>query len=178
MAWEATISRMGGAHFMYLKSPDEASSTPSKEGIGAEVKIAKHMVNVLGTFNIGTNEGLEQEEEMIELEVRAIVDAVLELADGDPSNGMIKAVERGLLDGVFSPWVHVENRLLTVRDREGAYRYLDHGSLPLPEKVIRFHKARIEARCAATGARADIDMVTEDLYHLARPVGSHIFSKL
>ena len=178
MGWEAAVSRMGGAHFMYLKSPDEASSTPSKEGIGAEVKIAKHMLNILGNFDIGRSESMAEEEEMIELEVRAIVDAVLELADGDPSNGMIAAVERGILDGVFSPWVHVKNRLLTVRDLDGAYRYLDHGALPLPAKVLKYHQDRIAARCAATGRKADIDMVTEDLYHLARPVGSHVFNKL
>ncbi|MDB5857189.1 MAG: hypothetical protein JWQ76_878 [Ramlibacter sp.] len=178
MAWEATISRMGGAHFMYLKSPDEASSTPSREGIGAEVKIAKHMCNVLGSFSLGMTDSMKEEEAMLDLEVRAIVDAVLEIGDGDPSNGMIKAVERGVLDAVFSPWVHVKNRLLTVRDREGAYRYLDHGNLPLPAAVLRFHKAKIEARSKADNKKADIDMVTEDLYHLARPVGTHVFSKL
>jgi len=177
MAWEAAVSRMGGAHFMYLKSPDEASSTPSMEGIGAEVKIAKHMINILGSFRLGSSGGVAEEEAMIDLEVRAIVDAVLDLADGDPSNGMIKAVERGILDAVFSPWIHVKNRLLTVRDADGAYRYLDHGALPLPEAVVRFHKAKIAAR-SRTGSRADIDMVTEDLYHLARPVGTHVFSKL
>ena len=178
MAWEATISRIGGAHFMYLKSPDEASSTPSKEGIGAEVKIAKHMINVLGSFNIGSTDAMQEEEAMMELEVRAIVDAVLDLAHGDPSNGMIKAVERGILDAIFSPWVHVKNRLLTVRDNEGAYRYLDHGGLPLPEKVLRYNQSKIDQRSKTIGKRADIDMVTEDLYHLAQPVGSHIFSKL
>lgn len=178
MAWEAAVTRMAGAHFVYLKSPDEAASTPSREGIGAEVKIAKHMLNILGTYKLGTTSAMREEEEMIELEVRAIVDAVLELADGDPSNGMIKAVERGVLDGVFSPWIHVKNRLLTVRDLEGAYRYLDHGGLPLPERVVRYHRAKIDERSKQSGKPADIDMVTEDLYYLARPVGSHVFSNL
>ncbi len=178
MAWEAAVTRMSGAQFMYLKSPDEAASTPSREAIGAEVKIAKHMLNILGTFTLQTTPAIREEEEMIELEVRAIVDATLDLADGDPSNGMIKAVERGILDGVFSPWVHVKNRLLTVRDLEGAYRYLDHGAMPLPRQVVEYHKAKIAERCKASGKAADIDMVTEDLYHLARPVGTHVFSKL
>jgi methylaspartate mutase epsilon subunit len=178
MAWEAAVSRMGGAHFVYLKSPDEASSTPSKEGIGAEVKIAKHMINILGSFSLGMSDAMQEEEAMLEMEVRAIVDAVLDLSDGDPSNGMIKAVERGILDAVFSPWVHVKNRLLTVRDNEGAYRYLDHGGLPLPAAVLRYNQSKIDARSSATGRKADIDMVTEDIYHLARPLGSHIFSKL
>ena len=178
MAWEAAVSRMGGAHFIYLKSPDEAASTPSMEGIGAEVKIAKHMMNILGDFTLKANDAMAEEEAMIELEVRSIVDTVLGLADGDPSNGMIKAVERGILDGVFCPWVHVKNRVLTVRDAEGAYRYLDHGGLPIPAEVLRFHKAKIDERCRNTGRNADLDMVTEDLYHLAQPVGSHIFSRL
>ena len=178
MAWEAAVTRMAGAQFMYLKSPDEAASTPSREAIGAEVKIAKHMLNILGTFTLQTTDAMREEEEMIELEVRAIVDATLDLADGDAANGMIKAVERGVLDGVFSPWVHVKNRLLTVRDLEGAYRYLDHGALPLPRRVVDYHNAKIAERCKRSGRKADIDMVTEDLYHLARPVGTHVFSKL
>jgi methylaspartate mutase epsilon subunit len=102
----------------------------------------------------------------------------LELADGDPSNGMIKAVERGILDAVFSPWIHAKNRLLTVRDLQGAYRYLDHGALPLPKQVIAYHKAKINERCRSTGQTANMDMVTEDLYYLARPIGTHVFSKL
>lgn len=178
MAWEAAVSRMGGAQFAYLKSPDEAASTPSMEGIGAEVKIAKHMFNILGRYSIGTTSAMQEEEAMIELEVRAIVDTVLGLADGDPSNGMIKAVERGTLDGVFCPWVHVRNRVLTVRDHHGAYRYLDHGGLPLPKEVVDYHRRKIDERCRATGKKADIDMVTADLYHLARGVGTHVFSKL
>ncbi len=178
MAWEAAITRMSGAQFMYLKSPDEAASTPSREAIGAEVKIAKHMINILGSFKLESTPSMREEEEMIELEVRAIVDATLELADGDPSNGMIKAVERGILDAVFSPWIHAKNRLLTVRDLQGAYRYLDHGALPLPKQVIAYHKAKINERCRSTGQTANMDMVTEDLYYLARPIGTHVFSKL
>lgn len=178
MAWEAAVSRMGGAHFMYLKSPDEAASTPSKEGIGAEVKIAKQMMNVLGDYKLGTTDSMHEEEEMLELEVRSVVEAVLGLSDGDPSNGMIMAVERGMLDAVFSPWVHTKNRLLTVRDCDGAYRYLDHGGLPLPAKVVAYHRSKIDQRCKRDGAVAGIDMVTEDLYYLSRPAGSHVFSKL
>lgn len=178
MAWETAVTRMAGAHFIYLKSPDEASSTPSKEAIGAEVKIAKHMLNILGSFKLEQTPAMQEEEEMIELEVRAIVDATLELGKGDVSNGMIRAVERGVLDGVFCPWIHVKNRLLTVRDRDGAYRYLDHGAMPLPDRVIQFHKGKIEERSRHSGKPANIDMVTEDLYHLAQPVGTHVFDKL
>jgi len=135
-------------------------------------------MNILGSFTLQSSPAMREEEEMIELEVRAIVDATLDLAGGDPSNGMIKAVERGILDGVFSPWIHVKNRLLTVRDLDGAYRYLDHGAMPLPRQVVDYHKAKIAERCKASGKVADMDMVTEDLYHLARPVGTHVFSKL
>ncbi|MDP3137380.1 MAG: hypothetical protein Q8N17_13750 [Burkholderiaceae bacterium] len=178
MAWEAAIGRMGGAHFIYLKSPDEAASTPSREGIGAEVKIARHMLNVMGTFTLGASDAMQEEEAMLEMEVRAIVDAVLDLGDGDPGVGMVKAVERGVLDAVFSPWDHARNRLLTVRDNEGGYRYLDHGNLPLPAAVLRYNQSKIDARVRSSGKKADIDMVTEDLYHLARTVGSHHFNNL
>jgi len=178
MAWEAAVTRMAGAQFLYLKSPDEASSTPSREAIGAEVKIAKHMLNILGDFKLETTAAMEEEEEMVELEVRAIVDTTLDFANGDPSNGMIRAVEHGVLDAVFSPWVFVKNRLLTVRDVDGAYRYLDHGAMPLPERVVNYHKSKIEQRSRKSGMKPDIDMVTKDLYSLARPVGSHVFSKL
>ena len=67
MAWETAVTRMAGGDFLYLKSPDEASSTPSKEAIGAEVKIAKHMLNILGSFRIERTPAMEEEEEMLEL---------------------------------------------------------------------------------------------------------------
>ena len=178
MAWETSVTRMAGAQFIYLKSPDEASSTPSMEAIGAEVKIAKHMLNVLGNFKIGDTAEMAEEQGMVEAEVRAVVDATLDLSHGDVSNGMILGVEKGFLDAVFSPWIHVKNRLLTVRDLDGAYRYLDFGSMPVPKAVTDYHRKKIEQRCRATGKKADIEMVTEDLYHLARPIGSFTFSKL
>lgn len=178
LAWEVSVARMAGAHFCYLKSPDEAASTPGRLAIGGSLKIAKHMLNVLGDFKLQPSEAALEEERIIEMEVRAMVDAALELADGDPSNGTIKAVERGLLDGVFVPWNHAKNRVLTVRDKDGAYRYLDHGALPLPDAVVKYHQARIAQRSQREGRKADIDMVTDDLYYLARQVGSYTFDKL
>ena len=39
-------------------------------------------------------------------------------------------------------------------------------------------KEKIQQRCKQDGVVANIDMVTEDLYYLSRPSGSHVFSKL
>ena len=41
--------------------------------------------------------------------------------------------------------------MLPVRDKNGAIRYLDHGNLPLPKEVVRYHKEKIAERESIDG---------------------------
>jgi methylaspartate mutase epsilon subunit len=80
---------------------------------------------------------------------------------------MVKAVEYGILDCNFSPWIHYKGKVLIVRDKAGALRYLDHGNLPLPKEVIEYHREKIAEREKAENKKADLEMMIRDVYRIS-----------
>jgi len=76
-------------------------------------------------------------------------------------------VEYGILDCNFSPWIYYKGKVLIVRDREGALRYLDHGNIPLPKEVIEYHKEKIAEREKAENKKADLEMMIRDVYRIS-----------
>ena len=79
----------------------------------------------------------------------------------------MKAVEHGILDCNFSPWNHYKGKVLLVRDKEGALRYLDRGNIPLPEEVVEYHREKIRERELAEHKKAGLEMVIRDVYQIS-----------
>jgi methylaspartate mutase epsilon subunit len=92
----------------------------------------------------------------------------LELGDGDPLRGELRAVEAGVLDIPFPAWVHVKGKVLPVRDANGAMRYLDHGNLPFTQEIVRYHREKIRQRERTDGIKADMKMVADDITYLSK----------
>ena len=133
------------------------------------------MLNMLKDHNIdlSTNEGVLNEANMIELEVRAIVDKVLELGDGDPVIGAIKGIDSGVLDHPVSNSKYVKCEVMGVKDYQGAVRYLEFGNLPFSKEIKEFHKQKIAEREKLKGEKVDFDTVISDFLSLsADPVVS------
>jgi methylaspartate mutase epsilon subunit len=116
------------------------------------------------------NDELNLEEEMITQAVKAIVNKVVDLGDGDIAIGQIKAVEYGVIDAAFSPWRYLAKKTLPVRDATGAIRYLQSGNIPLPKEVVKYHKQRVDERKQSTRSKTDIEMVIEDVTRFSRPL--------
>ncbi len=163
IAWNATIPIMGGFPGMILKCQDEAFSTPSKEGMARSVRLARHMLTIMGSQRMPDSEALRQEEAMIELEVRTLVDKCLEIGDGDMALGLCKGVAAGWIDTMVTPWKHNPGKVLLVRDAENAVRYLETGDIPLPAEVKEYHRAKIDKRESKEGRKANMEMVVEDI---------------
>lgn len=172
IAWQAAISVLSGVGCMIVKSLDEAFVTPQKEGNVAAVKMAKQIIDVTKGQRLGESEGVIIEQEMLRKEVRATLNRVLELGDGDVAVGMVKAVQMGVLDGVFSPWLGCKNNVVTVRDKTGAIRYLEYGNVPLPPEVIKYNKEKITEREKATGKKVDMGTVVDDITYLSHSLHS------
>ena len=100
---------------------------------------------------------------MLEKEVRATVDKVIELGDGDLAVGMVRGVDAGVLDTFFSPWKPLKQEVVVVRDNEGAARYLKHGDIPLPVEVVEYHREKIAEREKADSTVADVKMLIGDV---------------
>ena len=170
IAWNAAISVLAGVQVIIPKTADEASAVPTKEAIVSAIKTTRQMLLIMGSQRMPFSEELELEQRMLELEARAVLERVLELGDGDLVVGQIKAVEQGVLDAAFSPWIRLKQKVLPVRDCKGALRYLDHGNIPLPEEVVEYHQQEIAAREKVQKRKADMTMVIDDLIRMSGPL--------
>jgi methylaspartate mutase epsilon subunit len=165
IAWNATITILGGAPGVVLKCQDEARATPTKEGMARSVRLAKHLLKLMGTQRLPDNSELELEKAMIEMEVRALMEACLEVGNGDMAVGMCIGVERGWIDTMLTPWKYNHGKVLVMRDAQNAVRYLDSGNIPLPQEVKDNHRQKISERERKEGRKAGLDMVVEDLQY-------------
>ncbi|MDR3270848.1 MAG: hypothetical protein LBT32_04990 [Peptococcaceae bacterium] len=163
IAWNSIIGIMAGANAIFLKCADEAYGTPTKESMASATKMCKQLIRLLRNQTLPESPELTLEEYMIELEVRAVIDKLFEIGDGDLATGMIKGVDLGFLDTMFSPWRWLKGNVLMVRDARGALRYLDHGNIPVPQEVIAFNKEKIADRERRDNITADLNTLIQDV---------------
>jgi methylaspartate mutase epsilon subunit len=162
LAWNAAVSALAGCNGMFIKSPDEATSTPTAEGFREGIQICAQMARLIAGQRVPDSPDLALEMDMIEAEARAVVDRVFELGDGDVAVGGCKGILTGVLDTMFSPYKYLKGRVKIVRDRNGALRYLDHGNVPLPKEVIGYHRSKIKEREDTEGAKADVNWLIRE----------------
>ncbi|MDY6861714.1 MAG: hypothetical protein SV062_01860 [Thermodesulfobacteriota bacterium] len=159
---------LGNITGFLLKSIEEAWGLPTKEGVATSLHYVFQLLRVMGTQRMPESKELEIEEKMLELEVRSLMERVLDLGDGDIAKGLCMGVEMGLVDTMVTPWKYNKGNVLNIRDAEGCTRYLEKGNLPLPEEVVEFHRQKIAEREKREKRKADIKMVIDDMTFVSR----------
>lgn len=170
LSWNATVSALAGCNGMIIKSPDEATTTPTAEGFREGMHICGQIARLVTGQRLPESEELQLECQMIELEVRAVMDKILELGDGDVARGSCQALLNGVLDTIFSPYRYLKGKVRIVRDRKGALRYLDPGLVPLPREVAEYHRLRIAEREAKEGSTASVQWLIREATWASRPL--------
>ncbi len=168
ISWNSVISTMGHAPGVILKCQDEAFATPTKEGMAASVRLAHHLLALMGTQTLPDSEELRLEEQMIELEVRALLEKCLDAGDGDMAVGMCRGVEACWIDTMLTPWKHNKGHVMVMRDAENAVRYWEPGDIPLPPEVLDYHREKLAGREKKEGRKLDFSMVVSDLQFASR----------
>jgi len=163
IAWNALIDIMGGFTNVVLKCEDEAFATPTKEGMANSVRLARHLVTLLGTQKVPESDKMKLEEKMIEMEVRSMLEKTLEAGDGDIAVGLCKAIEIGWFDTMVSPWKHVKGKVMYIRDAENAVRYFDTGNVPIPKEAKEYNDEKLREREEKQGIKLTFDTVVSDL---------------
>jgi len=162
------IGILGGSTTLTLKCQDEAFATPTKEGMCATVRMARHMKRLLGDLKLPISAEVLEEEKMLELEVRTMMEKCLEAGDGDIALGLCLGVDAGWVSTMISPWKYNKGNVLLMRDSENAMRYYDTGDMPLPKEVKEYHKEKLQSRAKKEGRPLDFDMVVDDLMYASR----------
>jgi len=163
------VAALSKTNAVDLRSIDEAAGVPSKEANSSSYRSAKWLFDVVREQNIEIDvKGVKEEEDITEREVRAIMDKVLELGDGDVVEGTCRAVESGVMDAPWSPNLNIKDKVLGVRDAQGACRYLEFGNLPFPEDIKDFHRQKVAEREKKEGRKADFHTTVRDLWTLSK----------
>jgi methylaspartate mutase epsilon subunit len=169
LCYVSMVGALSKSNAVDLRSIDEGAGVPTKDVNAVSYRAAKWVFDVVREQRIEIDvKDVATEEKVTETEVRAILDRILDLGDGDIVDGTVKAVESGVLDSPWSPNITVKDQVLGVRDARGACRYLEFGNLPIPEEIKEFHRARVAEREKLEGRKADYHTAVKDLWSLSK----------
>jgi len=169
LTYVSMVGALSKSNAVDLRSIDEGAGIPSKDTNTVSYRAAKWIFDIVREQKIEIDiKGIDVEERVTETEVRAILDRIFDLGDGDIVEGTVRAVESGVLDSPWSPNVNVKDQVLGVRDARGACRYLEFGNLPIPDDIKEFHREKIAERENLEGKKADYQMAVKDLWSLSK----------
>jgi methylaspartate mutase epsilon subunit len=169
LCYSAMVAALGPGEAVGLRSIDEGAGIPTKEAHAMSYRAAKWIFDVVRQQNIDLNmEEIDTEERIMELEVRAIMEKILELGEGDVAIGFELAVQSGAYDLPLCGNVNVRSQVLGIRDLRGACRYLDFGNLPLPNEVKEFHREKVREREVTEGHKMDLQRIIDDFWAFSK----------
>jgi len=167
--YTAMVGALGKVEAVSVRTIDEALGIPTEESHALSYESTNWLLNVIRGQKIELNmKEIDEEAAIAELEIRAILDKVLEVGDGDLMVGCLKSVEAGIMDSCFSPNKQVQDRVLGVKDSRGAIRYLEFGNLPFPEEVKKFHREKVREREKSEGRKMDYEVVVQDFWAFSK----------
>lgn len=161
------VAAVAHATLLYVKSVEEGFGVPTPEGNAASVRATRYVLHLLGGQDYwADSKEVQFERELNLLQARAILDAVLDLGEGDPVQGTVRAFEAGVLDEPAAPSRIARGEILVVRDTRGAVRFLDYGNVPIPEEARALERERLAERAARKGSDLGYDDIVADLNHM------------
>ncbi|WP_415395738.1 methylaspartate mutase [Sulfurimonas sp. CS5] len=147
------IAAMVGANKIITKTREEASGIPTKE---ANAKTVANTQYTLGILNGLPNIVDEEEEEILTLEVHAIMEAVF----NDPADTLwrkvFNSIKSGIIDVPFSPHIINRNEMITIRDAKKNIRIIKRGNVPIPDRCFLYEKAQCDLTKDTTSIVNDI----------------------
>lgn len=168
ISWGAAAAVLAKATKVIVKTPHEASGVPTKEANAAGLKATKQLTSMLKDQSFLSIPAVVAESEIIEAEVKCIMDKVEELGKGDIAVGTVAAFEAGVIDVPFAPSRHNAGKVMPARDNTGAIRLLDAGAIPLSKELLAFHQKKLEERGKVENRPVSFQMVIDDVYAISQ----------
>ncbi|ADO82343.1 methylaspartate mutase subunit E [Ilyobacter polytropus] len=164
----SVTAALSGATKVIVKTPHEALGIPTKEANAEGIKATKMVLNLLEGQNISDSEELNAEVDLIKKEVKAIMDKVAELGNGDLAVGTVKAIEQGVIDIPFAPSMYNAGKMLPARDNQGKIRYLEVGNVPFSQKIVDFNKSALEERAEFEEREVGFQLTVDDIFAVSK----------
>lgn len=167
IAYGGTLAAVGGAVSVTTKSTHEAFGIPTPEANAEGLRMTRMAIYLARNIRLDSMPEFQREKELIGKEVRAVVDKILDMGDGDAARGTVRACEAGVLDIPWSPSRSLKSRVLPARDADGYLRILDAGDMPFPKDVLDFHEDRLRERAGREGVPYDHDLAVTSVYEIS-----------
>lgn len=167
IAYGGTLAAIGGAASITTKSTHEAFGIPTPAANADGLRITRMAIYLARRIRLDTMPEFAFECDLIRREVMPVVDKVLEMGDGDPAVGTLRAAEAGVLDIPWSPNRWVKSRIMPARDVDGALRILSPGLMPIPADVLDIHEERLKRRAEREGIPFGDDLAVTSVYELS-----------
>ena len=168
ISWGAATAALAKATKVIVKTPHEAMGIPTKEANAAGLKTTRQTVSMLRDQDLLEKREVLDECEIINAEVRCILDCAYELGEGDFAVGAVRGFEAGILDVPFAPSKLNAGKVMPARDNTGAIRLLECGNLPFTDDLKTFHAERMEERAKAENRTVSFQMVVDDIYAIGK----------
>lgn len=163
ISWGSAAAALSKATKVIVKTPHEAYGVPTKEANACGLKATKQVISMLRDQDLREIPHVVKESEIINAEVKCIMDKVEELGKGDIAIGTVAAFESGILDIPFAPNRYNAGKVLPARDNDGAIRILEMGNLPLSNELKDFHRGKLEERAKFENRQVSLQMVIDDV---------------
>ncbi len=147
------IASLVGADKIITKTRDEAFGIPTKEANAKTVANTQYTLRILnGLPNIVDKE----EEEILEAEVKSIMEAVFNDNADTLWRKVFNSIKNGIIDVPFSPHIINNNEVVTVRDTNKNIRIIKRGKLPISDRCFEYEKSKCDLNKDATSIVNDI----------------------
>lgn len=147
------IASMVGADKIITKTREEATGIPTREANAKTVADTQYCLRILNGLPSVVD---EEEEEILTLEVHAIMEAVF----NDPADTLwrkvFNSIKNGIIDVPFSPHIINQNEMITIRDANKNIRIIERGNVPIPDRCYEYEKARCDLSKDTTSIVNDI----------------------
>jgi methylaspartate mutase epsilon subunit len=147
------IASMVGADKIITKTREEATGIPTREANAKTVADTQYCLGILNGLPTITD---EQEEEILTLEVHAVMEAVF----NDPADTLwrkvFNSIKSGIIDVPFSPHIINKNDMITIRDANKNIRIIKRGNVPIPDRSYAYERAQCDLGKDTTSIVNDI----------------------
>src|SRR6185503_2122937 len=146
----AITAARSGATRMIGKTPVEAFRIPTLTDNITGIELINSGIATAAECHVDEAR-VAEECAVIRREVESILESIILCGRGDVAQGVVTGFEKGFIDIPFSPSVHNRGEVMTVRDVEGAVRFLSFGNLQLDRETREFHEDKVSKRRRAEG---------------------------
>ena len=167
IVYGGTLAAVGGAVSVTTKSTHEAFGIPTPEANAEGLRMTRMAIYLARNIHLDAMPEFQREKDLIAKEVRAVVDKVLDMGDGDAALGTVRACEAGVLDIPWSPNRCLKSRVLPARDADGYLRILDAADMPFPKDALDFHEDRLRERAGREGVPYDHELAVTSVYEIS-----------